>query len=134
MNVETTSRTEELRRLAEKASRGPWSLGRAQDGETYDGEWWQQVWPKSGAPIANLNGRPGAKHKDAADAAYIAALDPQTVTALLDVVDAARAYFAGSEEEWAAAKEAHETDDDLDPEWRASRDKVRAALERLDSR
>jgi hypothetical protein len=91
-----TDTDSDLRALAEKATPGPWSLGRstASDG---DNDWHPQIWPAIGAPIASsdgrASGRPGAPEKDAADFAYIVAAC-NALPALLDRLDKAEAALS----------------------------------------
>lgn len=81
--------TERLRELAEAATSGPWSWT---DGENYSEDRWDYAyldpmvlhgaWHNTGDAGVGVN---------AADAAYIAAVDPQTVLRLLDDKDRLRA-------------------------------------------
>ena len=78
-------RTKELRKLAAAATPGPWESRDAVD----EGAGFYAVVVGAETRIVASTGRfPDLQAKP--DARYLAALDPQTVTALLDVVDGSR--------------------------------------------
>lgn len=95
----TPSRIAELRKLAEKATKGPWYVARGglrKERADHDTVY---------ACNDDLNYVAECKDflcfheppRNSENAAFIAALDPQTVIALLDVVEAAQALVATEE-------------------------------------
>lgn len=80
--------TKALRVLAEKATRGPWAIERLEAGEEWYNQGWYAVWLDTGTGTTGL---PGSIKTTRENAAYIAALSPDVVLALLDEVEGRRA-------------------------------------------
>jgi hypothetical protein len=87
-----------LRRLAEAATPGPWEIEREELDTSFSDEEQEQAFPVRVGPF-NLAPEGGLVDPDEAaqlerDAAYLAALSPEVVLALLDVAEAARKMSA----------------------------------------
>lgn len=85
-----TINKDELRRLAEAATPGPWHY---YAGETDEEAAWSTQFPTVGGPDSEIIGTEGfysEKSRDEANAEFVAAANPTTILALLDELEAAQ--------------------------------------------
>ena len=100
---------EELKRLAEAATPGPWTCqeGSTSYPECDDKDFWAAVLSPNGRDVITLYERYGAKNDDRKDydfdAAFIAAANPATVLSLINQIEGMRAAlepFAREADTW----------------------------------